>query len=120
MSENSAAIRVAGVTKRYQRAQRDVVALDDLSLIVPRGEFLSVMGPSGSGKSTLLNLLAGLDTPMAGTIVVDDVPITGIDDDALTELRRTRLGIVFQFFNLLPSVSALDNIALPLNAAGVA
>jgi putative ABC transport system ATP-binding protein len=120
MAHKSPAIRVESVSKRYRRGHRDVLALDDLSLVVPRGEFLSIMGPSGSGKSSLLNLLAGLDTPTAGRIVVDDVPITGIGDDALTELRRTRLGIVFQFFNLLPSISALDNVALPLSAAGVA
>jgi len=119
MPEESPAVRVERVTKHYQRGQRQVLALDDLSLTVPRGEFLSIMGPSGSGKSTLLNLVAGLDTPTSGEIVIEGVPIAHMDDDAVTALRRTRLGLVFQFFNLLPSISALHNVILPLSAAGI-
>ena len=119
MSTSPFAIAADHVTKRYRRGPRDVTALDDLSLHVPQGEFLSIMGPSGSGKSTLLNLLGGIDTASQGTIVVAGVSMAGLGEDARTELRRTRLGIVFQFFNLLPSISALDNVALPLSARKV-
>ena len=118
MADQAPAVELRHVTKLYRRGDLDVSSLQDLSLTVPQGEFLSIMGPSGSGKSTLLNLIAGLDTPSAGEVLVEGQPLSALSDDALTDLRRTRIGVVFQFFNLLPSITALDNVALPLRAAG--
>lgn len=114
----TAAVTVIDVAKVYRRGQREVVALRALSLAIARGEFLALMGPSGSGKSTLLNLIAGLDTPSAGEILVDDVALSALGDDALTDLRRTRVGVIFQLFNLLPSITVAENVALPLRASG--
>jgi putative ABC transport system ATP-binding protein len=118
MTEQTPAVELRNVTKSYRRGLLDVPSLRELSLTVPRGEFLSIMGPSGSGKSTLLNLIAGLDTPSAGDVLVEGRSLGQLSDDAVTDLRRTRIGVVFQFFNLLPSITALDNVALPLRAAG--
>jgi putative ABC transport system ATP-binding protein len=115
---DGAAVRVVGVVKTYRRGRREVAALRDLSLAIARGEFLALMGPSGSGKSTLLNLIAGLDTPSAGEILVDDVALSTLGDDALTDLRRTRVGVIFQLYNLLPSITVAENVALPLRASG--
>lgn len=120
MATDQVAIDVRDVWKSYRRGHEEVAAVRGLSLTVPRGEFLSIMGPSGSGKTTLLNLMAGLDVPTKGQVIIEGTPLSSLGDDALTELRRTKVGIVFQFFNLLPSVSALDNVALPLRAAGIA
>jgi putative ABC transport system ATP-binding protein len=114
-----AAVRLVDVTKSYRRGSRRVVAVDDLSLTVPAGTFLSFMGPSGSGKSSILNLVAGLDVADQGEIYVEDIPLAGMTDEQLTDMRRTRVGFVFQFFNLLPSISALENVRLPLEAGGV-
>jgi putative ABC transport system ATP-binding protein len=95
-----------------------VRALDGVSIGFPRGRFTAIMGPSGSGKSTLMHLLAGLDRPTSGTVVIDGVELGGLDDADLTELRRDKVGFVFQFFNLLPVLSAEENILLPLSLAG--
>jgi putative ABC transport system ATP-binding protein len=116
---SGAAVRVASVSKRYRRGLREVVALRDLSLVVSRGEFVSLMGPSGSGKSTILNLAAGLDRPTRGEVYVEEQPLGAMSEEERTRLRRTRVGVIFQFFNLLPSISALDNVALPLRAHGI-
>jgi putative ABC transport system ATP-binding protein len=94
-------------------------ALNKLSITIPRGEFLVVTGPSGCGKSTLLNLIAGLDVANEGEIRVDGEPLAAMSDSELTAMRRTRVGVVFQFFNLLPYLTALDNVALPLRARGL-
>jgi putative ABC transport system ATP-binding protein len=96
-----------------------VEVLRGVDLDVARGEFLAVMGASGSGKSTLLHLIAGLAEPTAGSIVVDGVELVGLDDDRLTAMRRRRIGVVFQSFNLLPVLTALENVALPLAVDGV-
>jgi putative ABC transport system ATP-binding protein len=101
------------VRKVYPRGAAGVVALDDISLLVTRGEFVSVMGPSGSGKSTLLNLVGCLDRPTTGRLAIDGVETTSLDDDALTEVRRRRVAIIFQFYNLLPTLTAVENVALP-------
>ncbi|MHB8669061.1 MAG: ABC transporter ATP-binding protein [Acidimicrobiales bacterium] len=108
-----ALIEVRGVVKEYRRGEQSVRALDGIDLDIGRGEFVSIMGPSGSGKSTLLHLLGGLDAPNDGRVRVDGHDLGALDDDALTDFRRRRLGFVFQFFNLLPTLSAWENVALP-------
>jgi putative ABC transport system ATP-binding protein len=95
-----------------------VAAVRGVSLVVERGESVAITGPSGSGKSTLLNLLAGLDRPDRGSVHVDGIGLAGLSDDALIRLRRTKIGLVFQFFNLLPLLSARENVSLPLLLAG--
>src|SRR5262245_60665445 len=105
------------VTKRFA-GKRDVVALDAVSLSIPRGEMVAIIGPSGSGKSTLLNLVGGLDRPSAGEVRVDGEPLAGLTDDALTRVRRDKIGFIFQFFNLLPTLSCLENVGLPLHRRG--
>ena len=110
-------IELAGVRKSFGSGPRGVV-LDGLDLVVPRGEFLAVRGESGIGKSTLLNLIAGLDRPDAGRVVVDGVALDGLDDDGLTRLRRTRIGFVFQAFHVLPYLTVAQNVALPLALLG--
>jgi putative ABC transport system ATP-binding protein len=107
-------IELRGVAKTYGRGANAVNALTGLNLTVGRGEFVSIMGPSGSGKSTLLNLLSAIDTPDAGQIIVDGCDIAKLDDDALTLFRRHKIGLIFQFFNLLPTLNALDNTLLPV------
>src|SRR5882724_558286 len=104
---------------RVYGAARAVTALDGVDLTIPAGAMLAVMGPSGSGKSTLLNLLAGLDRPTSGQVLLDGVDLAALDEEARTRVRRDRIGIVFQFFNLLPSLSAAENVGLPLLLAGV-
>jgi putative ABC transport system ATP-binding protein len=103
----------------YGEGGAAVVALDDVSVDFPAGKFTAIMGPSGSGKSTLMHLLAGLDRPTSGTVVLDGVDLSELDDDKLTELRRDRVGFVFQAFNLLPVLNARENILLPQRIAGV-
>lgn len=111
-------IRVEGVTKQYRQGAVDVTALRDVSLSIERGEFVSIMGPSGSGKSTLLNLLGALDQPTRGEVWIDGQAIRTMSDDDRTRLRRERIGFVFQFFNLLPTLSAVENVSLPALLAG--
>jgi len=107
-------IALRGVRKVYGRGETEVCALDEVSLDVPACHFVAVVGPSGSGKSTLLHLLGGLDQPSAGEIVIAGTPIAGMSDDDITIFRRRKIGFVFQFFNLLPSLTAEENVALPL------
>lgn len=114
----SAMIRIRGVTRIYSGGETPVRALDNVSLDIGPGEFASVTGPSGCGKSTLLNLIGGLDKPDEGEIFVDDVPLHSAGDAELTAYRRHKLGIVFQFFNLLPSMTVEENVALPLLLRG--
>jgi putative ABC transport system ATP-binding protein len=110
-------IELDGVTKRFDD-RSGVVALDNVSLTVPRGQLVSLIGPSGSGKSTLLNLIGGLDRPTSGEIRVDGESIGRLSDDARTRARRDKIGFIFQFFNLLPSLTCLENVALPLHLRG--
>jgi putative ABC transport system ATP-binding protein len=117
---SSMMIRVRDVALRLDAGGRAVQVLDGVTLDVPAGEFLAVTGPSGSGKSTLLGLLAGLDRPSAGTITVDGVEITALDEDALARFRRRTIGYVFQSFHLIPTLSALENVAVPLELAEIA
>ncbi|HEY0391211.1 MAG TPA: ABC transporter ATP-binding protein [Solirubrobacterales bacterium] len=106
------------VSRRYGEGDAAVDALVDVSTGFQRGRFTAIMGPSGSGKSTLMHILAGLDKPSSGTVVLDGDEITSLDDGELTKLRRDKLGFVFQFFNLLPVLSAEENLVLPLSIAG--
>jgi putative ABC transport system ATP-binding protein len=106
------------VTRRYGEGETAVDALRGISLGVARGELTAVMGPSGSGKSTLMHILAGLDKPTSGTVTVAGTEITALKDADLTKLRRGHIGFVFQFFNLLPMLTAEENITLPLSIAG--
>ncbi|MFG2817542.1 ABC transporter ATP-binding protein [Streptomyces sp. NPDC048410] len=112
------AIRLRSVTRQYGVGGTSVTALDQVSLAFPRGTFTAVMGPSGSGKSTLLQCAAGLDRPTSGSVTVGDTELTTLSETRLTLLRRERIGFVFQAFNLLPSLSAEQNVALPLRLAG--
>ena len=110
-------IRLENVAKHFD-GRRRVTALQDVDLHIPKGQLVSIVGPSGSGKSTLLNLIGGLDRPTSGTITLDGQRLDGLADDGLTAVRRDKLGFIFQFFNLLPSLSCLENVALPLHLRG--
>src|SRR3954452_963657 len=106
------------VSRRYGEGDAAVDALRDVTVSFERGRFSAIMGPSGSGKSTLMHILAGLDRPTSGTVVLDGTEITHLGDNDLTKLRRRSIGFVFQFFNLLPMLTAEENILLPLSIAG--
>jgi putative ABC transport system ATP-binding protein len=110
-------VRLGGVSKEFDGA-RKVKALDNVTLHVAQGEIVSIVGPSGSGKSTLLNLIGTLDRPTRGCIQIDGQDIGSLDDAAVTRLRREKIGFVFQFFNLLPSLTCLQNVGLPLHLRG--
>jgi putative ABC transport system ATP-binding protein len=107
------------VRRRYGEGETAVDALQGVSLDVARGELVAVMGPSGSGKSTLMHILAGLDLPTSGEVLIDGTDISKLNDNELTRLRREHVGFVFQFFNLLPMLTAEENVILPLSIAGV-
>lgn len=109
-----AVIRVQHVSKHYLRGGEVVPVLSDIDFDIARGDFLALMGPSGSGKSTLLNLVAGLDQPNAGAIVVDGIDIAQLDDAGLADWRAANIGFIFQFYNLMPVLTALENVELPL------
>jgi putative ABC transport system ATP-binding protein len=111
-------LSLARVSKHYN-GKRQVIALDAVDLEISRGEMVSIVGPSGSGKSTLLNLIGGLDRPTSGEIRIDGQAVAELADDDLTRLRRDKIGFIFQFFNLLPSLSCLENVALPLHLKGL-
>src|SRR5215213_6513290 len=111
-------VTATDVRRRYGEGDAAVDALDGVSTSFERGRFSAIMGPSGSGKSTLMHILAGLDRPTAGTVELDGEEITRLDDGELTKLRRDKLGFVFQFFNLLPVLTAEENLVLPLSIAG--
>jgi len=113
-------IHVRDVVMRLTSGGRTVTVLDSVSLDVARGECVAVTGPSGSGKSTLLGLVAGLDTPTSGAVVVDGVDLGTLDEDALARFRRDRIGFVFQSYHLIPTLTAVENVAVPLELAGVA
>jgi putative ABC transport system ATP-binding protein len=112
-------IELQGVCKRVPSGSATLTILHPLDLTIASGRVVAVTGPSGSGKSTLLGLLAGLDSPTEGRVVIDDVDITALDEDALARLRGRRIGFVFQFFHLLPSLTALENVLVPMEIAGV-
>ncbi|HVD41156.1 MAG TPA: ABC transporter ATP-binding protein [Solirubrobacterales bacterium] len=117
MSANGPVVVATDLHRRFGAGETAVDALDGVSTSFERDRFTAIMGPSGSGKSTLMHILAGLDKPTSGTVELDGVDITGLDDGELTQLRRDKLGFVFQFFNLLPVLTAEENLVLPLSIA---
>ena len=114
----SLAARAEKLTKVYGSGETQVVALDAISVDLPRGQFTAIMGPSGSGKSTLMHCLAGLDDATDGSVFIGDVDLTTLNDKRLTRMRRDAVGFVFQAFNLLPTLTAIENITLPMEIAG--
>jgi len=112
------AVSGTGLRRRFGDGDAAVDALRGVDIHVPRGEFLAVMGPSGSGKSTLMHLLAGLDVPTSGSVRIDGEDLADLSDDRLAKLRRTRVGFIFQSFNLVPTLTAEENVVLPLQLAG--
>ncbi|MEV5509532.1 ABC transporter ATP-binding protein [Streptomyces orinoci] len=119
-SGGHAAVAARGrrIVKSYGSGETRVTALDQVDVDIARGRFTAIMGPSGSGKSTLMHCLAGLDTVTSGQIWIDETEITGLKDKKLTRLRRDRIGFIFQAFNLLPTLNAIENITLPMDIAG--
>jgi putative ABC transport system ATP-binding protein len=117
-TQSNVVVTASELTRRYGEGESAVDALRGVSLDIPRGQFSAVMGPSGSGKSTLMHILAGLDTPTSGRVTIEGQEITSMDDGELTLLRRKHIGFIFQFFNLLPMLTAEENVTLPLSLAG--
>jgi len=113
-------IRLEHVHRYFKVGEQTVHALNDINVSIEKGEYVSVMGPSGSGKSTLLNVIALLDQPSSGLYLLNDRPVTQLDDDELAKIRRENIGFVFQFFHLIPRLSAAENIEMPMILAGVA
>jgi putative ABC transport system ATP-binding protein len=113
-----AAVRLESVSKTYGKGAGQVAALRDVSVTIPRGSFTAVMGPSGSGKSTFLHCAAGLDHPSAGVVRLGDTDLSGMNETALTKLRRQRIGFVFQAFNLVPALTVTQNVTLPFRLSG--
>ena len=118
MNDSQPIVTATDLRRRYGEGDAAVDALDGVDVAFERGRFNAIMGPSGSGKSTLMHILAGLDQPTSGSVVLDGTELNGLDDAELTELRRDKLGFIFQFFNLLPILTAEENIVLPLSIAG--
>lgn len=116
----SLVLNATGLTRQYRVGAVTIDALRGVDLAVEAGEFVAIMGPSGSGKSTLLHLLGGLDAPSSGTVQVSGTTLSTLSDDALTRLRRRHIGFIFQFYNLMPTLTAAENVALPLLIDGLA
>lgn len=112
-------IRVSHITKIYHMDSVETVALSDISFDIAKGEFVAIMGPSGSGKSTLMHILGALDLPTSGEYILDGAKVAHLGDDELADIRNKKIGFVFQAFNLLPRISALNNVMLPMSYAGV-
>src|SRR5262245_11806433 len=113
-------IELRAVSKTVTSGAEPLTILHPLSTTIPKGQFVAIVGPSGSGKSTLLGLLAGLDSPTSGSVVIDGIDITRLDEDALAKLRGEKIGFVFQFFHLIPSLTAYENVAVPMDIKGEA
>ena len=118
MTDDVAAARAEALTKVYGAGDTRVVALDEVDVAIPQGRYTAVMGPSGSGKSTLMHCLAGLDSITSGKVYLGDTELSTLSDAALTKVRRDKIGFVFQAFNLVPTLNALENITLPMDIAG--
>jgi putative ABC transport system ATP-binding protein len=116
---NDPMVRLENVHKVYLTGQSPVRALAGITLDIPRGQFLAIMGPSGCGKSTLLNVIGGVDTPSEGSVTVKGVQVLRLNDDQLSDFRRDTIGFVYQFYNLIPSLTAAENVELPMAFAGV-
>src|SRR5579884_2663624 len=112
-------IDVSHVSKIYKTQAGETVAVDDVSFAVQKGEFVAIMGPSGSGKSTLMHILGALDTPTSGIYILDGKNVEKLSDDELAEIRNKKIGFIFQAFNLLPRITILQNVMLPMRYAGV-
>lgn len=113
-----AVLEVKELTKKYGEGESEVIALDHVSFSVERGEFVAIIGASGSGKSTLMNMIGGIDYPTSGSIIIDGNEIQAMSEDELAIFRRRNLGIVYQFYNLIPTLTAEENIALPWKLDG--
>ena len=112
-------IELRDVSKTVMSGTEPLTILHPLSIQIPHGQFVAIVGPSGSGKSTLLGLIAGLDAPSSGSVLIDDVDITRLGEDDLAKLRGEKVGFVFQFFHLIPSLTAYENVAVPMEIAGL-
>jgi putative ABC transport system ATP-binding protein len=112
-------IELRDVSKTVMSGSEPLTILHPLSIRIPRGRFVAIVGPSGSGKSTLLGLIAGLDSPTSGSVLIDGVDITKLDEDRLAKLRGEKVGFVFQFFHLIPSLTALENVSVPMEIIGI-
>jgi len=112
-------VEIVNTKKTYMMGEFEVIALNGITLNIKKGEFVAIMGPSGSGKTTLLNLIGALDRPTEGNILIEGVDISELDDDELAKLRNQKIGFIFQFFNLISRMTALDNVALPMAFAGI-
>jgi len=119
MEENSSLVQIKDLNKSYRRGNQIIPVLDKIALNINEGDFLALMGPSGSGKSTLLNLIAGLDQVDGGTITIGGVEITSLSESELAEWRASNVGFIFQFYNLIPVLTALENVELPLLLTGL-
>ena len=113
-----AVLEVKELTKKYGQGESEVIALDQVSFSVERGEFVAIIGASGSGKSTLMNMIGGIDHPTSGSVVIEGNDISSMNEDALAIFRRRNLGIIYQFYNLIPTLTAEENIALPWKLDG--
>jgi putative ABC transport system ATP-binding protein len=117
LAMNQAVIEVKNVTKELKMGQHTIHALRGVNMTINRGEMVGIVGPSGSGKSTLLGIIGGLDTPTKGQVFIDGIEISHMNEDKLTEIRNEKIGFIFQFFNLIPTLTALENVALPIQFA---
>jgi len=116
---NEVVLKTVNLTKVYERGGKKIHALSDVTLQINRGDYVAIMGPSGSGKTTLLNILGCLDKPTSGSVIIDGIDVTKLDEKELSEIRRNKIGFVFQAFNLIPILSAIENVELPMECAKI-